>query len=262
MTEKLNVIKTVRKEIVTYTFIECPEYKTTNTPLAPDAGWKEFVPNKLFEGIDTHYWLQLQIPAVEAEEGKELRLSVKTGREGQWDATNPQFTVFVNGKTTQAMDTNHTWMPLAYGQEYDIYLYLYTGMNGGHFEVNASLETVDLNTEGLYYDVNVPYLAMKELGEESYDYIKIRDCLDKALLRLDLREVYSEDYHRSVETTREYLKTEFYGRLCGESESIVSCIGHTHIDVAWLWKVAQTREKAQRSFSTVINLIKRYDAVS
>ena len=49
MTEKLNEIKTVKKESLTYTFIECPEYKTTNTPPAADAGWKEFVPNKLFE---------------------------------------------------------------------------------------------------------------------------------------------------------------------------------------------------------------------
>ena len=39
----------------------------------------------------------------------------------------------------------------------------------------------------------------------------------------------------------------------------MSCIGHTHIDVAWLWTVAQTREKAQRSFATVVNLMKRYD---
>ena len=120
-------------------------------------------------------------------------------------------------------------------------------------------ETVDLNTEGLYYDVHVPYLCMLELGEESYDYIKIRDCLDKALLCLDLREVYSEEYHSSVAATRKYLKEEFYEKLCGESESIGSCIGHTHIDVAWLWTVAQTTEKAQRSFSTVINMMKRYD---
>lgn len=77
----------------------------------------------------------------------------------------------------------HTWLPLKYDQEYDVYLYLYTGMKGGHFEVNAFLETVDLNTEGLYYDIHVPYQCMLEVGEESYDYIKIRDCLDKALLR-------------------------------------------------------------------------------
>ena len=258
MTEKLNEIKTVKSEPVTYSFVECPEYKISNTPPAEDAAWQAYVPNKLFEGVDDHYWLHMQLPAVEVADGQELRLSVKTGREGQWDAKNPQFTVFVNGVTTQALDTNHTWLPLKAGQKYDIYMYLYTGMVGGHFEVNAFLETVDLDTEGLYYDINVPYLCMLELGEESYDYIKIRDCLDKALFRLDLREVYSEEYHRSVEETRKYLKEEFYEKLCGESESIVSCIGHTHIDVAWLWTVAQTREKAQRSFSTVINMMKRY----
>ncbi len=258
MTTKLNQCKIVTTEPVVYSFIECPEYKTSNTPPAEDAAWQAYVPDKLFEGVDHHYWLHMQLPAVEIKDGQELRLSVKTGREGQWDASNPQFTVFVNGVTTQALDTNHTWLPLKAGQEYDIYMYLYTGMVGGHFEVNAFLETVDLDTEGLYYDINVPYLCMLELGEESYDYIKIRDCLDKALFRLDLREVYSEEYHKSVDETRKYLKEEFYEKICGESESIVSCIGHTHIDVAWLWTVAQTREKAQRSFSTVINMMKRY----
>lgn len=258
MTGKLKELQLLDSVEVEYSYIECPEYKETNTPPAEDAGWKPYVPNMIFEGIDNHYWLHAKIKAANHEEGKELRLSVKTGREGQWDATNPQFTVFLNGVTTQAMDTNHTWLPLEYGQDYDVYLYLYTGMNGGHFEVHASLDTVDLRIEALYYDINVPYLAMLELDAESYDYIQIRDCVDKALMNLDLRHVYSEDFYRSVDDTLEYMKTEFYGKLCGNSESTVSCIGHTHIDVAWLWTVAQTKEKAQRSFSTVINLLKRY----
>jgi len=258
MAGKLKELQTVKSGRVEYAYIECPEYKTSNEPPKAGADWKSFDPYKLFDGIDKHFWLHMQIPGLEAEEGKELRLSVKTGREGQWDATNPQVTVFVNGVTTQAMDVNHTWLPLKWGQDCDIYMYLYTGMNGGCFPFNISLETVDLNTEGLYYDVNVPYQCMLELGEASYDYIKIRDCLDKALMLLDLRDVYSEDYHKSVEATREFLRVEFYEKLCGESDSIISCIGHTHIDVAWLWTVAQTREKAQRSFSTVINMMRRY----
>jgi len=259
MAGKLKEFQTVKSESVEYAYIECPEYKTSNKPPKSDADWKPFDPYKLFDGVDQHFWLHMQIPAVEAVEGKELRLCAKTGREGQWDATNPQVTVFVNGVTTQAMDVNHTWLPLQYEETYDIYMYLYTGMNGGCFPFNVSLETVDLNTEGLYYDVNVPYLCMLELGEASYDYIKIRDCLDRALMLLDLRDVYSEEYHRSVEATREYLREEFYEKLCGDTDGIISCIGHTHIDVAWLWTVAQTREKAQRSFSTVINMMKKYD---
>lgn len=257
MTEKLKEWQVTDTVPLTYSYIECPEYKTANTPPAADAGWKPYAPHIVFEGVDYHYWLYLQIKPQEAQSDKELRLSVKTGREGEWDATNPQFTAFLNGETVQALDVNHTWIPLEYGKEYDVYLYLYTGMKGGHFEVEASLQTVDLRIEALYYDVHVPYLSMQELGEGNYDYIKIRDCMDKALMKLDLRHVYSEDFYRSVEETLAYLKTEFYEKICGESNIVASCVGHTHIDVAWLWTVAQTREKAQRSFSTVINLIKR-----
>ena len=257
MASKLQSLITLDSTVLEYSYVECPEYKTDNVP--PTEGWKSYEPYKIFEGKDSHYWLHLKVDAIPKQENKELRLSVKTGREGQWDACNPQFTVYVNGVTTQAMDTNHTWVPLEYEKEQDIYLYLYTGMIDKHFEVNAFLETVDLKIESLYYDVQVPYLALLELDEKSYDYIQIRDCMDKALMNLDLRHVYSEDFYASVDATAAYLKTEFYEKVCGDSESFVSCIGHTHIDVAWLWTVAQTREKAQRSFSTVMNLIKRYE---
>lgn len=258
MTEKLSLFRFVKEEKLKYSYIECPEYKVTNIPPLEDSGWKVCAPHTIFEGIDTHYWLHLNLPATEFREGKELRLSVRTGREGKWDATNPQFTVFINGITTQAMDTNHTWIPLEQEKDQDIYLYLYTGMEFGSFEVEISFQYVDIEIEKLYYDVKVPYDCMLELKEDSYDYIKIRDCLDKALMLLDLRHVYSENFYESVRHTLAYLKDEFYDGLCGNNNSIVSCIGHTHIDVAWLWTVAQTKEKAQRSFSTVMNLIKRY----
>ncbi|EJK6532392.1 alpha-mannosidase, partial [Listeria monocytogenes] len=38
----------------------------------------------------------------------------------------------------------------------------------------------------------------------------------------------------------------------------VAAVGHTHIDVAWLWRLKHTREKAARSFSTVLHLMEDY----
>ncbi|MBR4941899.1 MAG: alpha-mannosidase, partial [Clostridia bacterium] len=35
----------------------------------------------------------------------------------------------------------------------------------------------------------------------------------------------------------------------------IQCIGHSHIDVAWMWRICQTREKAQRTFVNALNLI-------
>ncbi|NEV01971.1 alpha-mannosidase [Bradyrhizobium uaiense] len=38
----------------------------------------------------------------------------------------------------------------------------------------------------------------------------------------------------------------------------MSAIGHAHLDTAWLWPLAETRRKAQRSFSTAVALMDRY----
>ena len=35
-------------------------------------------------------------------------------------------------------------------------------------------------------------------------------------------------------------------------------LGHTHIDVAWLWRLRQTRDKTSRSFATVLKLMEEY----
>mgnify|MGYP000697773345 CR=1 FL=1 len=44
---------------------------------------------------------------------------------------------------------------------------------------------------------------------------------------------------------------EWRGRRC-------TAFGHTHIDVAWKWTLAVTEDKAVRSFSTVLELMRRY----
>jgi alpha-mannosidase len=62
---------------------------------------------------------------------------------------------------------------------------------------------------------------------------------------------------RTRSSRRAYLDTEFYNHLPEQPVSAF-CVGHTHIDVAWLWTLAQTKEKAQRTFSTVLKLMEKY----
>lgn len=259
ISEKLKELMTVSREPIAYTFVECPEYKKGTVPPGPEADWKEAAQFQRFSGMDMHAWLHVTLAPMAPKDGMEPRLSVRTGREGQWDACNPQFIVYVNGENTQALDVNHTWMPLEYDKQYDIYLYLYYGMSKQDFGCEIFINHVDLRTEALYYDIRVPYEAMELLEAGSMEYIKIRQSLDRATLLVDLRDFYSEDYYKGIDRALAYMRDEFYGKVCGNTQGVISCIGHTHIDVAWLWTVAQTREKAQRSFSTVLNMMKRYD---
>ena len=265
MCDKLALHCTLSSIPVEAEYVEC-NYKTTNTPPDETAAWKPLEDDTCFEGEDQHYWLHTKFRTPKISADKQLRFYSKTGLHSSKDATNPQFTVYVNGVTTQAMDMNHVWFPLESDKEYDIYLYLYTGMRNRpvvyvpiKFSLGVSIKIIDKRIESLYYDLKVPYDCLAELNDESYDYIIIRNHLDKATMLLDLRHVYSDDFYAGIDKASEYLKTEFYEKECGKNRGTVNCIGHTHIDVAWLWTVAQTREKAQRSFSTVINMMKHYD---
>nr|WP_289707480.1 alpha-mannosidase [Enterocloster clostridioformis] len=96
---------------------------------------------------------------------------------------------------------------------------------------------------------------MKKPDEENYRRIPVK--LGPAADALDLREPYSSRFYRSIEEMERIVKKEFYENV-NTSSPVVSAIGHTHIDIAWLWTVDQTREKAVQSFSTVLELMDRY----
>ena len=95
------------------------------------------------------------------------------------------------------------------------------------------------------------------MPEESLERIETFKILNSCVSLLDLRKPGSESFDRSVEEAQKYLK-ENYHKLCKDTQVTVHSIGHTHIDVAWKWPLKQTRQKAVRSFRTVLNLMDRY----
>ncbi len=238
-------------------FIKVP-YKTSNTPPPPDAAWKEYDGRDIHGGKDEHFWFTFDIDVPEEKEGIEYRLEAHTARDGEWDAQNPQCTLFIDSETAyQAFDTNHTDAPISSGH-HKVYVYYYTGMVSSATYIRFWLSTVDLRVESLYYDINVPYSALKALPADSDDYNTILNALDIATQLLDFRISYSEDFYRSIDECADFMKREFYEKSCGNSDKVLGVIGHTHIDVAWYWTLAQTREKTQRSFSTVMRLMEKY----
>lgn len=238
--------------------VYCPSgYKETNAP--PEGPWRSWDPKDTFGGHDAHYWFHKQFAAPAPQPGKELYIKVTTGYEGNWDAVNPQGIVYLNGVLTQGVDVNHQYVRLEPGTEYDMYVYMYTSLLhpiAARFQ--AELVWVDTAVEGLYYDLKVPLDAtccVKPGGEE---YWKILRHLERAVDLLDLRKPGDSNFYSSITAARKYLKEEFFSKDCGGASPVVHCIGHTHIDVAWLWTLAQTEEKAQRSFSTVLRLMEQY----
>ena len=86
--------------------------ETRPHPDIMDGNWSD-VPASSFWGGDQEYRIfygKAVIP--ENFHGKCVEFQLLTGREGLWDATNPQFSVYVDGVLRQGFDTNHTAVQL------------------------------------------------------------------------------------------------------------------------------------------------------
>lgn len=116
-----------RKEVSGIEFLQCG-YKKDNT--FPREGYAPFENGSQLDGVDVHYWFRFSITRDDSEENIHRMLCFKTGRENQWDAINPQGLIYINGKIVQGIDINHNEVLLT-EKENDVYLYFYTGMNGG-----------------------------------------------------------------------------------------------------------------------------------
>ena len=185
---------------------------------------------------------------------KPLWLNIRTQIEEWDDAKNPQFLLFVNGEVVQGIDINHRDVLLTRnargGQQYRLDLQSYTGTLHSEFNLLVEMREIDPEIEGLYWDLQVPLQAFDRLGDEesSRSRRELTRVINETVNLLDLRIPYSDDYYESLREARSYIRKHLYEELAGRDEVIATCIGHTHIDVAWWWTVSQTREKACRSF--------------
>ena len=232
-------------------------YKKGNTP--PSEGWMPYDSNILLEGLDGHYWLRASFVTPAVSDREDLVLKVLTGLEGKGDALNPQGLIYLNGKMVQGLDTNHSEVYLEPETEYELYNYFYVGMIDQAVNCRFVLQAIDRLVETVYYDMKVPFDVCQFLPEDSDAVIRMTSVLVDATRIADLRDPGSEAYYASLEATKKFLDEEFYGKLCStEGKPVVWCVGHTHIDVEWLWTRHQTREKVQRSFATAKSLMDRY----
>lgn len=227
--------------------------------------WRDFHKDQLWGEPDAHYWFRTSFEVPAKFEGRSVGVQIFTDKEG-WDyVINPQFMLYINGEFIQGLDLNHREVILTKdaeaGNKYTFDLHSYTGRTAKNCQLFMKFGLYHSEVEGLYYDCYVPLLAAKKLKEGDVKRDEMIEMVNKAINLLDLRRPHSESFFRSVIEARTYLKDNFYTPLDKKKDMtdiVATCVGHTHIDVAWWWTVEQTHEKVARSFSTVLKLMEEY----
>ena len=249
-------------KVTDISYVPC-DYKGAGH-VAPTEGWRpQTTRDELGKSIpaggsktsygEYHAWFKANVTIPESMKGKHVELCVHSMR-----FSNPQYIVYIDGKIVQGVDSNHDTFPIDSNVDsFELTVYGFTSRPMDLF-LDAELQLVDVDTRNLYYDVKIPFDVMDYLPFEGKEFCEIRTALNETINLIDFRERGSDEYHASVTAALDYIKTEFYEKKCGKQMANCVCIGHSHIDTAWLWPFRQTEEKCQRTFSTAVNMMKEY----
>ncbi|WP_168121208.1 alpha-mannosidase [Paenibacillus sp. HB172176] len=235
----------------------------------PDGGeWSSIHAGEDWSGYDQYAWLRanVRIPS-EWSDRKVLGL-FDFGQTGGGNNSGFESLLFVNGQPYQGVDGNHKEVffggELA-GEHVQLAFRLWSGLGGydtsrnelRHSIRDARICWLDEAADDLYFTARAVIQTVGLLSEHQPEKHLLLSLVNKAFLGLDWSSPGSQAFYDSVDAARQCLR-EGLQQEQKASAVVVRCIGHTHIDVAWLWRLSHTREKAARSFSTVLKLMEQY----
>ena len=248
------------KRISNVYFKKCEYLDVIELPVF-DKSWDRYGTGiKWGRNTEEHFWFYTKIKFDADFLPQNSVIKVITDKESGWDAENPQFLAFINGKYKCGLDINHTVITIDEGNETELLLYAYSGTpslknEGKGFDLFVYIEKKNPYVEKLYYDILIPFEIIGYLDEKSEGYGYLSSVLRKTVEIVDTDE---KNFLPSVKQALKYIENELYSDkdIACDKEKVI-CVGHTHIDVAWKWTVKQAKEKALRSFATELDLIKR-----
>lgn len=108
----------------------------------------------------------------------------------------------------------------------------------------------------LYMDVTTLQMLLTTLDETSLRAARIAKALEQFTLLVDFEQP-REDRIASYQAAREALKSVMEAKN-GSSVPVFYAVGNAHLDLAWLWPMAETYRKTERTFAAQLRLIEEY----
>ncbi len=216
-----------------------------------------------FTGRDRYLWLEKTVRLPKAREGCRVVGLFDFGETGSGNNSGFESLLYVDSHPYQGVDANHREVLFdgLEGKTASLAFLLWTGLEGGgrhrtfyHQCRRADIGWLHNKTDELYYFSKAITETLKITDRDGEVYEDLKGVLERAFACIN----WDEDaFYATAEEAHRVLLAEL-GRLEKRTDVTVNMVGHTHIDVAWLWRLKHTREKAQRSFSTVLRLMEQY----
>lgn len=236
-------------------------------PALPTEFNEEISVGEFWSGRDQYLWLHKDVTIPANWTGKKVLGLFDYGNTGAGNNSGFESLLYVDGEPFQGVDSNHQEAFLKeehVGKTINLTFRLWSGLEGGgvptpqeHRINRADIAWLDEKIDDLYYNAKVIIETVEILDEFNPVRSKLQKALNDCYKLIDWSYPGSEAFYESVHEASDLLN-ELIDKIGKHTDIHVTCIGHTHIDVAWLWRLKHTKEKCARSFSTVMRLMEQY----
>ncbi|WP_309137293.1 alpha-mannosidase [Romboutsia lituseburensis] len=263
-------------EIENFRYRDAIELEYFNTKINEDKDINPEIPSEFdgvlrlgetWKGRDLYIWMKTVVNIPSDWKEKSIVGIFDFGETGAGNNSGFESLFYLDNKPYQGVDSNHKEVFLPEGSagcDLELLFRLWSGLEGGgvprdqeHRINRAQVAWLDEKMDDLYYNAMVVLETIQELDQYSSDKVHLTKILNNTFKLVDWSYPGSEGFYISAHEASDYLNSEI-DKIDKDSVINVTCIGHTHIDVAWLWRLKHTREKCARSFSTVLRLMERY----
>ncbi|GHV06350.1 alpha-mannosidase [Spirochaetia bacterium] len=234
--------------------------------LPPGSSSKKMHIGDFWSGRDRYIWLDCKVKIPNEWKNEEVAGVFDFGTTGDGFNSGFESLLFVDGAPWQGVDSNHleVFFPGSAGSNLDLNFRLWSGLEGGgvkqdqyHQFKQAFICTLDRSVDELYYLIGNLCETIRILPEDDPAKYQIELILTEGYALVDFTNAGSDAFSKSVQAALNYYNKALKDKAKAKDVS-VDFVGHTHIDLAWKWRYKHSREKAERSFSTVLRLMEKY----
>ena len=255
-------------DLENWKYYETSMEEKTDTACAADfddSAWQDFKLWDTWGGYDRVAWFRTKVEVPEELIGKTLAVRLLVGPRDGGEST-AETLLYIDGKPVQGIDIWHEEAfleeTLCRKKEMQIALKAWSGVlvppRFRTFKL-AQLLWIDGRVDRFCFMADTVRRCALLLDENDLRRIRLTKLLNQTFEKITFLNFKEETYYQSIYNALDFLQAELdeMGRT-EEIKPVVYGVGHSHIDMAWLWRLSATREKASRTFSTVLNLMKQY----
>ena len=251
-----------------YRYLTSPAHSSYTQHDIDDSTWDVLQPNDYWAYPRTDFVLRTEFTTPNHFlDDKPIALVLPIGIAG--DFSHPEALVFIDGVPYASCDRHHQEivLPSEYcdGQKHTLALKGWTGIGGATVgDMTSRLKMHPCFLSQIHQPTR-DFVSLARVALEISNHLEDRDpvkhhllsALDNAFRSIDIRTPIGIDFYASIPDALKDFKLDI--TKAGPDLGVeIAAIGHAHIDVAWLWTLDQTRQKASRTFHNVIRLMEQY----